>query len=200
MAAVIDYSGIALNRSIPSDIASRTVSGAIPEDTSCREVIRLLAQAARCVCYINRDGVLVFFDPLVNKTTVDTLSFNNMAAMPKITVAEKINMVELTVRRGDDEFVYYASDIGVDEPVRVAPYANPLVLAASGNATAAWLLAVRKRRFSYKLQERGNPARDISDFVTVHDPYGGIRTAAVTRHKLDFDGGLKGETDALGVN
>ena len=43
-----------------------------------------------------------------------------MTAMPKITVAEKINVVELTVRRDNQEFVYTASNIGVDEPVRVA--------------------------------------------------------------------------------
>lgn len=197
--AVLEYSGVGLVFSMPPDIAARMVSGAMPEDITCREALRLITQAGRCACYINRAGVLVFFDPLTNRETMGVLDFNNMAAMPKITVGEKINVVELTVRRGNEEFIYTASDIGVDEPMRIASYDNPLVLDDDGNLAAAWLLALRQRRFAYKLQERGNPARDIADWLMVHDPYGSIQTAAVIRQKLDFDGGLKGETDALGV-
>lgn len=198
--AVLNYSGISITFSIPAYIGSRLISGTLPEDISCRDAVKMLSQAARCSCNINRDGVLTFFDPLTVQETLDTLDFDKMSAMPKISVGEKVNIVELIVRTEIDETVYTASDLGVDEPICTTVYENPLVLNDYGEITAQWLLAVNKRRFSYKIQERGNPARDILDWITVYDPYGGIRNAMVTRQKFDFDGGLKCETEAQGVD
>ena len=194
--AVLEYSETGLNFYMTSAIATRMIRGTLPESATCRELLRLITQAGRCACYINRDGVLVFFDPLETHGITDVLNLNNMSAMPKITVGEKINRVELKV--GD--ITYTASNVGVNEPIIVASYDNPLVLDVNGELTATWLMSLRQRRFLYNLQERGNPARDIFDFVTVHDSYGGIRTSTVIRQKLDFDGGLKCEVDAIGVN
>jgi hypothetical protein len=196
VSAVLAFGEVNLNYYMTGDIASRQISGTLPDNISCRETLRLLTQAARCSCYIGRDGVLRFFDPHETQEVVDVLDFDNMSAMPKISVDEKINVVELKV----GENIYTASNLGIDETVRVASYDNPLVLDENGSLTAAWLLALRQRRFLYKVLERGNPARDVSDSVVIHDPYGGIRAAVVTLQKYNFDGGLKCEVEAIGVN
>ena len=140
----------------------------------------------------------MFFNPLAENDPVDILDYDNMSAMPKITVAEKINVVELTVHNEGTsaEQVYTASDVGVDEMERAASVANPVV--ADGPGTAEWLLATLKHRLTYRVQERGNPARDLADTVIIHDAYGGTRSAVVMGQHFNYDGGLKCETELWG--
>ena len=52
-----------------------------------------------------------------------------------------------------------------------------------------------KRRISYSVTERGNPAREIGDSVIVYDAYGGTRKAVVTKQSFNFDGGLSCDTE-----
>ena len=109
--AVLDYSGISIEFSIPTDIGSRLISGTLPEDISCRDAVKILSQAGRCSCNINRNGVLTFFDPLTEQEPLDILDFDKMSSMPKIFVGEKVNVVELVVRKESGETVYNASNL-----------------------------------------------------------------------------------------
>ncbi|MDN4186099.1 MAG: hypothetical protein QY871_03375 [Dehalococcoides mccartyi] len=200
ISAVIEYSGTNLAFEMPEEISSRLVGKNLPKDCTCREAIRLLAQAACSACYVNRDGVLIFFDPLIDRTPVDTINYDNMSAMPKIAVAGKVNLVELSVKdeyaAGGVETIYVASDIGVDEQEQAVAISNPV--AVSGEAVAAWLLEMLQRRLTYNVSERGNPAREITDVAVIWDAYGENRPAVISRQRFNFDGGLKCETEAWG--
>ncbi len=198
--AVLEYCGMELDFEMPDEIASRLVGRNLPKDCTGREAIRLLSQAACCACYVNRNGVLRFFDPLIERPSVDAIDYDRMSAMPKIEVAGKVNRVELSVNDeyagSGTETVYTASDIGTDELEQTAAFSNPVVV--SGELVASWLLEMLKRRLAYKVNERGNPAMEISDVAIIFDAYGENRPAVITKQHFNFDGGLKCETEAWG--
>jgi len=144
---------------------------------------------------IDRNANLVFFDPLIEANAVDSLDYDVMATYPKITVGAKINAVELTIKNEytEKETVWSAVDSSSDEIPQVSEHANSV--ASDGSATAEWLLAMLKRRTSYSVTERGNPAREIGDSVIIYDAYGGTRKAIVTKQSFNFDGGLSCDTE-----
>jgi hypothetical protein len=181
---------------MPEKISGRAVGKALPECT-CREALRLLAQAARCTCYIDRNDRLVFAEPEIS-VPADTLDNDNMSVVAKIKVSEQINAVELTVK---DEYaqtqtVYRAENIAVDEQEHVAAYSN--AVAADGQAVANWLLSMAQRRLTYTLDERGNPAREIGDTAVIYDAYGENRPAMIFKEAYGFNGGLSCDTQAVG--
>ena len=123
-----------------------------------------------------------------------------MEEPPRMKVASEINTVELTVpneyEEDTDETVYTASDRREGEPVQTAEYENA---AAADDALAGWLLRFHKRRLSYTVTERGDPAKEPADIVSVSDSYGGRQDILITRLKFDYDGGLSCETEGCGL-
>jgi hypothetical protein len=197
---ILQQSGVDLEAEIPEDLGARLINGNFGEGIDCRECIRMAAQAAMTACFINRAGKLQFFDPLQLTAVAETLDFGRMSEMPKITASDKVNVLELLVRLPNGrETIYTASDVKVDEAVRTVRMENPLVIAANGQAVAEWLLDLKMRRFNYVINERGNPAQDLLDILTVYDPYGGINDVMITKQSFTFDGGLKNEVNANGT-
>lgn len=195
ISTVISDSGLGLSYAMPEEIATREVMRSIPKDCSCRDAICSIAVSARCSVFLNRNDTLIFFDPLIEKSPTDILDYDIMESMPKITVGEKINGVELTVKNEYDETetVWSVTDDTTDEIPQIAEYSNST--SSNGNETADWLLNMLKHRLTYKITERGNPAREIGDTVTVYDAYGGKRNAVVTKQSFNFDGGLSCDTE-----
>lgn len=195
ISTVISDSGLGLSYAMPEEIATREVMRSIPKDCSCRDAICSLAVSARCSVFLDRNATLIFFDPLIENPPADILDYDIMESMPKITVGEKINGVELTVKNEYDETetVWSVTDDTTDEIPQIAEYSNST--SSNGNETADWLLNMLKHRLTYKITERGNPAREIGDTVTVYDAYGGKRNAVVTNQSFNFDGGLSCDTE-----
>lgn len=195
ISTIIASSGLGLTYTMSDELAGREVMRSLPKECSCREAICHLAIAARCSVLLDRNANLVFFDPLIEARAVDSLDYDVMATMPKITVGEKINAVELTVNNEytEKETVWSAVDSTSNEIPQVSEHSNPV--SADGTATAEWLLEMLKRRISYSVTERGNPAREIGDSVIIYDAYGGTRKAVVTKQSFNFDGGLSCNTE-----
>ena len=132
---------------------------------------------------------------------VDTLDGENLYLPPKISVGERINIVEVVSKDeytlGVDgkpeptENIYTANNKEVGETDRVKKIDNPL---ANGDDVAEWLLMVYAERIAFETQERGNPAVELSDTIRLYDAYGENRNAIITRQEYKFDGGLKGTT------
>lgn len=196
VSTVIESSGLELGYIMSEELATREVMRSLPKDCSCRDAICHLATAARCSVFVDRYSNLVFVDTLSETPPIDVLNYDNMESMPKITVGEKINAVDLTVSNEyaeGSEVIYSVIDGSGDEIPQVAEYSSPT--AADGYVTAAWLLEMLKRRLNYKITERGNPAREIGDTVEVYDAYGGKRNAIITTQSFSFDGGLSCDTE-----
>lgn len=91
---IIADSGVSLGVSIPTDISTRVIGRNIPV-VSHREALRMVAQAAMCVCFINRDDALAFTE-IIETTPTDVLDNDNMYSPAKVGITEYINTVEAT--------------------------------------------------------------------------------------------------------
>lgn len=198
VAAVIADSGLNITAAIPVDIGNRIINKCIPYNLSHRDTFRMIAQAAMCTCYFNRDDELVFAELAVSETAVDILDNDNMSVPAKISDLGRINKIELIVKDeyAKTENIYIASNIEIGENERVKTFENPL--AYNGQAVAEWLLSIEQMRIKYELQERGNPAREIADTVKIYDAYNENRNAIIIREEFMYDGTLSANTEARG--
>lgn len=191
--AVADILGADAALDMSDEIAARSVGRCIPLETKKREALRLVAQAARCACWTNRAGAYVFRE-LVAGAAVDTLDGDNCTSLAGIAVTQFYNCVKLTVR---DEFagtkaVEYTAGTGT----KIKTYSNPCVV--DGQAVADWLLAANRRRLQYTPPNRGNPALEVGDTLTIYNAFDEPGTAVLTSQTLNYDGGLSANTEAVG--
>ena len=195
--AVISDSGISINTEIPSAIATRVIGKNIPQGTSHREALRLIAQAAKCVCFFNRQDTLQFVEPS-DETSSLTLDADKVYEYPNVEDTALINSVQISVRNeyvdNAEEVVYSANDIAEDEEENLLKVTNPLV---QGQDVAQWILKMQKFRIKYPIEERGNPALDLQDCITPADVFGENRKAIVVSQTLTYSTGLKGTLEAV---
>ncbi len=95
VADIISDSGIALTVNIPSPIGNRVIGKSIPV-VSHRQAIRMVAQAAMAIAYIDRENKLTFTElsTLEAAEVVDTLTLDEQYQVPSINIPERINVVE----------------------------------------------------------------------------------------------------------
>lgn len=179
-----------------SGIQSRTVRLSPPEDSSIREVLRLLAQAARCAVWFDRGGVLRFAELPVVESAVQAYTRDELYTMDAITVRDKVDKVTVNIQRQkiDKDEVVYSYGSG-DNEVKVS---NPCVAPANGDAVAKWIFNYHARRLGYSFKNRGDPAVDIGDTVAVADTFGDPGLAVVTDVEMQYSGGLYIKTGGVG--
>ncbi|QIB68622.1 hypothetical protein Ami103574_04495 [Aminipila butyrica] len=194
VAAVIVDSELPIMTNIPAPVGARIIGRCIPPDVTHKEAIRLIAQAAGAVCFFNREDELEFVE-LALSTTADTLDNSKLTEPAKVSVADRINKVEVTSRDeyADIEAIYTASNKEAGEVDKVQTVNNPLVISSD---TAEWILDVLQKRITYSLPERGNPAREVGDTVKIYDAYNENRNAITTQEEFWYSGYLKANTEA----
>lgn len=170
----------------------------IPQDTTCREALRLCAQAAMCVCYVDRNDSPHFIRPQIKMTPDDQLTRDRLSEEPVVDIGDRYNAV--TIRRRDDyvdgseEETYTKSAAAEDEMILTKEISNPLV--NDMVAWCDWALPWVQRRTSFDIEYRGNPALEMGDTVQVYDAFGVNGSALVESHELTFDGGMDGSMKA----
>lgn len=200
VAAVLADAGLSVLTEIPTDVQARVIGRAIPQGTSHREALRMIAQAAKCVCFFNRQDAIQFVHPgqSLSEQSIDELTTDTMSDYPGITDTGLINAVEITVRdeyaENSDDVIYTAEHIATDEDRHALSIQNPLV---PGQDVADWLLQISQYRIQYDVNERGNPARELHDTVTIDDIYGVNKTAQVIEQTFSVGTGLDGQVVAL---
>lgn len=197
--AVLSGTGITVSLATPSYI----VSMAIPMGTTKREAIRLMAQAAMCSVWVDRDGVLQIRPLEVKATEDDELNADRMESLGGISVSEPVQKVRLVVRNEftldiDGKPITTEHQYEAGSGAKEKTYENPCVAAANGQAVADWLLAQNNRRARYDKPNRGNPAVEIGDTLKIYDAYGENRNAVVIGQDISFDGSLSAKTKAVG--
>lgn len=180
--------------SFGAGLAQRTVGKAIPQDTSKREAVRLLCQAARCTCWVDRAGVVTCRSLEIAGSGVDTLDGDNLYSWDGVGVSERVDCVSLTVKDeyGDTEQTYTAGS-----GVNVESINNPC--AVDGQVVAQWLLNIYRQRLSYDVKNRGNPEVKAGDTITIYNAYQEAGRAVVYEQDLTYNGGLTAQTKALGA-
>ena len=184
-------------------VAGRPVVLAIGREVSRREALRLLAQAAMCTVWVDRDEVVNFADLALAPEPVDEITADELHDFGGITVTENTEVVEIVVM---NPFLLDADGKVLDEVVytagegrRIVSVENPCVAPSAGNAVAAWYLSHMQRRKLYSVRDRGNPAREIGDTVRIHDIFDNRGLAVVTDLKIKFQQGISCTTGGVGI-
>lgn len=172
---------------------SALVAKSIPDNTTKREALRLLAQAACCSCWFSRDNVLHFGSLGLEFPSQRTFYHDMLENLGGFTIAEKVDAVKLTVRNSytNTESVHTHGSGLVVKSVN-----NPCV--ADGDAVAEWLYDCYLRRRRYKMPNRGDPALEIGDTIMIYDPYTQDFYATITGITLNYDGGFSVITEGVG--
>ena len=196
--AVIAASGLNIETYIqPLSLANRLVYKAIPENTKCREALRMLAQAARCVLFFDRDNVLTAKE-IGADNIVDSINEDNAESLSGVTNEGRINTVYLTVedKTNNTKNIFKAQQLEDGEAERAASVSNPC--AYEGQAVADWLLGVKSKAIKFTIPFRGNPALDPGDTVNIDNIFNVTTSAQITKITTSYDGGLKQAIEAQG--
>lgn len=196
--AVIVNSGVNIKTNIPANIGNRIIKKCIPQNTTHRDALKMIALSSMSHCFFNRNNELQYIEYEIKTNANDVLDNDNMYTVAKISDSGRINKIELVIKDeyAKTENIYTATNKTSDENDRIKTVNCPL--ANDGNAVANWLLNIVQKRIKYELQERGNPAREIFDTVKIYDAFNENRNALVTREEFLFDGILKANTKAIG--
>lgn len=196
LGAMVDevLTGTGITATYESGLESAAVSAAIPETTNKREALRLLAQAAGCSCWVNRDGVLYFGRLELEYPGGRVFTHDDLYNLGGFSVDERVDVVDLTVENkfSEEQTVYTYG-----EGRNVKSVSNPCVV--DGAAVAQWLHECYQRRRKYKMANRGDPALEIGDTVMVYDPYMQDFYVTITGITLKYSkGGLSATTEGVG--
>lgn len=194
-----------LDRVFDGSSASVKVTLSPPKETSVRECIRMLAQAAMCAVYIDRDGVLRFTQLAPAASPVGYITADELYNYSGVSISEPVDGVKLTVSNDynlDDDGKpistnYTAGSVGVGSVVQ--SFQNPCVAASGGPACAAWLLAGLKMRKQYAVENRCDPAVEIGDTVRIDDIFANRENAVVTGVEISYSGALSAVTKGVGA-
>jgi len=188
LSLVLNGTGVTV--SYAGSIGSRSVYLSIKPGTTKRDAVRLLCQAARATCWINRDGVLTVSELSVGAEQ-GSITGDELYSWSGVKVLERVDAVSLTVERLSGSKATYTSGSGAN----AVSVSNPCV--SDGNAVAAWILAQKQRRRSYDVENRCDPAAEIGDTLRISDAFGVNALAAVSGISVEYNGGLKAKTKAV---
>lgn len=197
VAAVIADSGEDITTDIPSEIGARNIRKCIPSDTSHREALRLIAQAGMTHIFIDRLNRLAMRD-IAFAESVDSLNADNMTTWGNAKDTGLINKVTIEAAdeyAGSDPLIYTATNQQPGEPVQVLEIENPLV---NSQAVAEWILAMVGKRNQYTITSMSNPARDITDCISIESVYGTHDLALMTKREINFSGSMLDNITAYG--
>lgn len=180
------------------NIAQRQVSLDIPVSAKRREALRMLAQAAMCSVWVDRDGVLHFEQLNTSDNYSGELTESELYNYDGIIIEPKIDIVELNIKpnySGADrnKYIYRAGD-----GVIVKAYNNSCVPPSRGAEVAQWLLQQYNRVKRYNVQNRCDPAVEIGDTINIADIYSQHGNAVVTGVEIKYNGGLSSIVKGVG--
>lgn len=183
-------------------VGSRSVHMSIPLNTKVREVVRMLAQAARCSVYIDRDGVMRFVDLSLMADPDGYITADELYDYSGVGISPKVDGVRLTVkddfRAGKDGTPGRQVTYHTGSGEQIKGYANPCVADSEGQAVCDWLYAVCNMRKKYDVKNRCDPAVEIGDTLNIADAYGNRENAIVTGIDITFGHSLSAQTEATG--
>lgn len=189
---IISVSGVKVSACFENDIGSVIINKCIPLGISCREAIRLCAQAAKSCCYVGRNNQLYFISPEIGSDAQSVITQDHLYEDAQIRIGDLYNIVKLksldSFNKDAEETTYIAGEAGADGIDRVYEVDNPLVRDSS---CASWILDMIKKRISYDFTYRGNPAIDLLDTLQVNDVYGVNDKSILIEHNFKYDGGLE---------
>lgn len=184
VAEIVSNSGLSITTSIPAAVSALVINKNLV-DISCRAALALACAAVCCVAYFDKSTLVI--TQLSATTEVDALDDDNMYESASIEIPERYNICEVS---NDTGVLYTYNNVGARETALTLKVKNPCLTAGLATAFAQWRLAEENRKL-YKIHNRGNPERDITDTVKVYDNFNVNNNIIITKQELIFDGGLE---------
>lgn len=156
-------------------------SGIELTDTIIAEILQLVANAACCVLYQDRDGIL-HIEPLAAGKTDYGITQKNSFANSEISLTKQLKAVDVN----SGAAVVAAGTIGETQSVR-----NPFVSKERAQAVAQWTANYLKNRRILSGNWRSDPRLDALDRVTVTNQFA-ESNVLVTEINYSFGGAFRG--------
>ena len=169
------------------DPSLNNYSATIPEgEHTCAEIVQMCANAAGCVIFQDRDGVL-HIEPLnkvhSNAVIPLTLSYSH----PEIELSKPLKNV--AVSYGENNYSLSVGSSGETQTV-----SNPLIGSeAQAEFIAKWVRDTLTTRKTVSGEYRADPRLDVFDIVAVASKYGDLQNVALTDIKYSFNGSFRGD-------
>lgn len=167
---------------IDNSLASITVT--LPSDFkhSMAEVVQLCANAACCVLYQDRSGV-IHIEPLATTLTDYAINRSNSYSNADYAISKELKSVSVNSGQGTST----NSTTGVVQEIE-----NPLVQNSTvANAVALWVKDCLKGRKTISGEYRSDPRADALDKVTIENKYA-ENAVFLTSIKYKYNGSFSG--------
>ena len=167
----------------------RNYSATLPEgEHKCAEVVQMCANAAQCVCFQDREGVL-HIAPLNKSLSGYMITSALSYSHPEVELSKPLKNV--SVSYGENQHYTFAPPIGQTGEVQTVD--NPLVTTESQAAEMAnWVADMLKSRQIVSGEYRADPRLDLFDVVTVESSkYGTLTPVAITDIKYTYTGSFQ---------
>lgn len=169
------------------DSVLENYSATIPDrEHTCAEIIQICANAAGCVVYQNRDGVL-HIEPLNKSHSGITIPLSLSYSHPEIELSKPLKNVSVSYGE-NGTYSLSVGDSGETQTV-----SNPLVSDESqAEYIAKWVQNTLSTRKTVSGDYRADPRLDVFDIVAVSSKYGDLQNVAITSIKYTFTGSFRG--------
>ena len=162
-------------------------SATIPEgEHTCAEIVQMCANAAGCVIFQDRDGVL-HIEPLNKAHSGAVIPLTLSYSHPEIELSKPLKNV--AVSYGDNNYSLPVNSSGETQTV-----SNPLVSSeAQAEMIAKWVRDTLTTRQTVRGEYRADPRLDVFDIVAVASKYGDLQNVALTDIRYTFNGSFQGD-------
>lgn len=190
------------NYQIDMALQSITTLGLV-NNTDCKSIMQMIAIASCANIYVTRDNKIVIkVSPLSLGTAVDTIGMNNMYQEPKIVLDGVVMSAAVSYYTDiNTKGVVTVNNSGVSSGSVLKLDTNTLInTSVIATNVANWLLNEKNYRAIYNINSwRGNPAHELNDVISIENSYGLNKNAIITRNELNYEGYLRGKTEARGL-
>ncbi len=172
------------------DVSStlKNYSATLPEgELTCAVVVQMCANAAGCVIYQDRDGIL-HIKPQNREPTGYVIPLALSYAHPEIELSKPLKNVSVSYG-ADSPYILPVGNTGETQTVD-----NSLVTTEAQAANiASWVKSTLYTRKTVSGEYRADPRLDLFDVVAVQsDKYGELPGVAITDIKYTFGGSFRG--------
>lgn len=161
----------------------------VDQEYTRAEVLQLIANAAGCVFYIDRQGVLCI-EPLSNELKEFTISRRKSYSYPEYSMSQQIKGV--TVKYGEETAVVPDVARGVHQTID-----NPLIVDYFRAITVGqWVANVLRKRITLTGEVRVDPRLDVLDRVVVQHQNSQESNVVLSNLKFVYNGAWRGTYEA----
>lgn len=167
---------------IDSSLANITApSGADLSDKSIAEVLQLVANAACCVFYQDRAGIM-HIEPLADSETDYEINRFNSYENSELELTKQLKAVDVN----DGAYTLAVGNVGETQSV-----SNPLISSDRAETVANWVANYLKNRRKLSGEFRADPRLDALDRVTNENQFA-TNVVLVTQIEYSYNGAFRG--------